>query len=86
MAEVQDSFCPQISMLRIAYYLLTRKEMYVDLGEDYFEKQKLRAIVRNSVRRQLKMNSLRTMPFEIVQHQIRKKSSPSIFRQCCATP
>jgi hypothetical protein len=28
------------AMLRIAYYLLTRKEMYVDLGEDYFDKQK----------------------------------------------
>jgi transposase len=39
------------AMLRIAYYLLTRKEMYVDLGEDYFDKQKLGAIVRNSVRR-----------------------------------
>jgi transposase len=38
-------------MRRIAYYLLTRKEMYVDLGEDYFDKQKLGAIVRNSVRR-----------------------------------
>jgi hypothetical protein len=23
------------AMLRIAYYLLTRKEMYVDLGEDF---------------------------------------------------
>jgi transposase len=39
------------AMLRIAYYLLTRKEIYVDLGEDYFGKQKLGAIVRNSVRR-----------------------------------
>lgn len=39
------------AMLRIAYYLLTRKEMYVDLGEDYFDKQKLGSIVRNSVRR-----------------------------------
>lgn len=39
------------AMLRIAYYLLTRKEMYVDLGEDYFEKHKHAAIVRNSVRR-----------------------------------
>ena len=28
------------AMLRISYYLLTRKEMYVDLGEDYFDKQK----------------------------------------------
>jgi hypothetical protein len=25
------------AILRIAYYLLTRKEMYVDLGEDYFK-------------------------------------------------
>lgn len=39
------------AMLRIAYYLLTRKEMYVDLGEDYFDKQKETSIVRNSVRR-----------------------------------
>jgi transposase len=39
------------AMLRIAYYLLTRKEMYVDLGEDYFDKHKQSAIVRNSVRR-----------------------------------
>jgi transposase len=39
------------AMLRIAYYLLTRKEMYVDLGEDYFDKQKQASIVRNSVRR-----------------------------------
>ncbi|MGQ7889174.1 IS110 family transposase [Paenibacillus sp. WC2504] len=39
------------AMLRIAFYLLTRKEMYVDLGEDYFDKQKLGSIVRNSVRR-----------------------------------
>ncbi|MFB7639523.1 transposase [Peribacillus butanolivorans] len=28
------------AMLRISYYLLTRKEMYVDLSEDYFDKQK----------------------------------------------
>jgi transposase len=39
------------AMLRIAYYLLTRKEMYVDLGEDYFDKQKESSIVRHSVRR-----------------------------------
>jgi transposase len=39
------------AMLRIAYYLLTRKEMYVDLGENYFDKQKQASIVRNSVRR-----------------------------------
>jgi len=39
------------AMLRIAYYLLTRKEMYVDLGEDYFDKQKQVSIVRHSVRR-----------------------------------
>ncbi len=39
------------AMLRIAYYLLTRKEMYVDLGEDYFDKQKQASIVRHSVRR-----------------------------------
>jgi transposase len=39
------------AMLRIAFYLLTRKEMYVDLGEDYFDKQKQVSIVRHSVRR-----------------------------------
>lgn len=39
------------AMLRISYYLLTRKEMYVDLGEDYFEKQKQQFLVRHSVRR-----------------------------------
>jgi transposase len=38
-------------MLRIAYYLLTRKEMYVDLGEDYFDKQRQHSIVRHSLRR-----------------------------------
>lgn len=39
------------AMLRIAYYLLTRREMYVDLGEDYFDKQKQQSIVRHSLRR-----------------------------------
>ncbi|MCM2534645.1 hypothetical protein NDK43_22730 [Neobacillus pocheonensis] len=39
------------AMLRIAFYLLTRKEMYVDLGEEYFDKQKQVSIVRHSVRR-----------------------------------
>ena len=39
------------AMLKIAYHLLTRKEMYVDLGEDYFEKQKQHFIVRHSIRR-----------------------------------
>jgi transposase len=39
------------AILRISYYLLTRKEMYVDLGEDYFNKQKQQSIVRYSVRR-----------------------------------
>ena len=39
------------AMLRIAYYLLTRKEMYRDLGEDYYDKQKEVSIVRHSVRR-----------------------------------
>lgn len=39
------------AMLRIAYYLLTRKEMYIDLGEDYFDKQRQVSIVRHSVRR-----------------------------------
>ncbi|WP_256942303.1 transposase [Bacillus sp. OV166] len=37
------------AMLRFAFYLLTRKEMYVDLGEDYFDKQKQVSIVRHSV-------------------------------------
>ena len=39
------------AILRIAYYLLTRKEMYVDLGEDYFDNQRKQSIVRNSLRR-----------------------------------
>jgi transposase len=39
------------AMLRICYYLLTRKEMYVDLGEDYFDKQRQQSIVRHSLRR-----------------------------------
>lgn len=39
------------AMLRISYYLLTRKEMYVDLGEDYFDKQREQSIVRHAVRR-----------------------------------
>ena len=39
------------AMLRIAYYLLTQKEMYVNLGEDYFDKQKQQSIVRHSLRR-----------------------------------
>jgi len=39
------------AMLRIAYYLLTRKEMYRDLGEDYYDKQKEVSMVRYSVRR-----------------------------------
>lgn len=39
------------AMLRISYYLLTRKEMYVDLGEDYFDKQREQFIVRHSLRR-----------------------------------
>lgn len=39
------------AILRIAYYLLTRKETYVDLGEDYFDKQRQQSIVRSSLRR-----------------------------------
>ena len=39
------------AMLRISYYLLTRKEMYVDLGEDYFDKQRQQSIIRHSLRR-----------------------------------
>ncbi|WP_342480587.1 IS110 family transposase [Paenibacillus sp. FSL L8-0340] len=39
------------AMLRISYYLLTRKEMYVDLGEDYFNKQREQSIVRHALRR-----------------------------------
>ncbi|WP_180955416.1 hypothetical protein [Peribacillus deserti] len=40
-----------LAILRIAYYLLSRKEIYVDLGEDYFDKQRQVSIVRHSVRR-----------------------------------
>ncbi|MNI35375.1 hypothetical protein D3C73_893980 [compost metagenome] len=39
------------AMLRIAFYLLTRNEMYVDLGEDYFDKQKQESIVKYAIRR-----------------------------------
>lgn len=39
------------AILRISYYLLTRKEMYVDLGEDYFDKQREQSIIRHSLRR-----------------------------------
>ncbi|MDP4087199.1 MAG: IS110 family transposase, partial [Bacillota bacterium] len=39
------------AMLRISYYLLTGKEMYVDLGEDYFDKQRQQSIIRHSLRR-----------------------------------
>lgn len=39
------------AILRISYYLITRKEMYIDLGEDYFDKQREKSIVRNSLRR-----------------------------------
>ncbi|MCM3113828.1 IS110 family transposase [Neobacillus sp. MER 74] len=39
------------AMLRISYYFLTRKEMYVDLGEDNFDKQRQQYIVRHSLRR-----------------------------------
>ncbi len=39
------------AMLRIAYYLLTRTEFYVDLGEDYFDKQKQQSIVNHSIKR-----------------------------------
>ncbi|WP_078430500.1 IS110 family transposase [Alkalihalobacterium alkalinitrilicum] len=39
------------AMLRISYYLLIRKKMYVDLGEDYFDKQREQSIVRHSLRR-----------------------------------
>jgi transposase len=39
------------AILRISYYLLTRKEMYVDLGEDYFDKQKEQSIVRHALLR-----------------------------------
>jgi transposase len=47
----KESIVVAHAMLRIAYYLLTRKEMYVDLGEDYFDKQRQVSIVRHSVRR-----------------------------------
>jgi transposase len=40
-----------LAILRIAYYLLTRKEMYIDLGEDNLDKQRQVSIVRYSVRR-----------------------------------
>jgi transposase len=39
------------AMLRIVYQLLTRKEKYVDLGEEYFDKQKQQSVVKYAVRR-----------------------------------
>lgn len=39
------------AILRISYYLLARKEMYVDLGVDHFDKQREQSIVRYSLRR-----------------------------------
>lgn len=39
------------AMLRISYYLLTRHEMYVDLGENYFDEQRQQSIVRHALRR-----------------------------------
>lgn len=39
------------AILRISYYLLTRKEMYVDLGADYFDKRRERSLVTHSLRR-----------------------------------
>ncbi|SES44614.1 Transposase IS116/IS110/IS902 family protein [Psychrobacillus sp. OK032] len=39
------------AILRISYYLLTRKEIIGDLGEDNFDKQKEQSIVRYSIRR-----------------------------------
>jgi transposase len=39
------------AILCISYYLLTRKEMYIDLDEDYFVQQREQSIVRHSLRR-----------------------------------
>ena len=39
------------AILRISYYLLTRIELYVDLGEDYFDKQRQQSIVHHALRR-----------------------------------
>ena len=39
------------AILRISYYLLTRKEMYVDLGVDYYDKQRKQSLVRSTIRR-----------------------------------
>lgn len=39
------------AMLKIAFYLLTRKETYIDLGEDYHDKQKQQSIAKYAVRR-----------------------------------
>lgn len=39
------------AILRISYYLLTRNEMYVDLGENYFDEQRQQSIVRHALRR-----------------------------------
>jgi transposase len=39
------------AILRISYYLLTRNEVYVDLGENYFDEQRQQSIVRHALRR-----------------------------------
>lgn len=39
------------AILRIAYTLLTRREMYVDKGPDYYEKQKEKSVTQHSIRR-----------------------------------
>ncbi len=43
------------AMLRIAYYLLIRRENYVDLGEDYLDQQKQKSVVNYSVKRLQKL-------------------------------
>lgn len=37
------------AILRISYYLLTRKEIYVDLGADYFNKKREQSITKHSL-------------------------------------
>lgn len=40
-----------LSIMTIAYHLLTRQEDYKDLGADYFEKRHQDAVVRQTVRK-----------------------------------
>jgi hypothetical protein len=71
-------------MLRIAYYLLTRKEMYVDLGKDYFDKQKQVIYCRHSVRRLENLGYTVTITeasYSIQIHKHQRSDAPLLFKK-----